>query len=289
MTDERYACGELLSSDNPFWFASEELLTDVLRDEIRLVNELFARHPDLPEFFDLPEATVPQRKACFTVLVHSYLMGEIYETFAGRYIQPLSLGDEEKEALRRTQRLVASDAPAWALEVDQVAELLPSRVYGALPEPLYKGGYGYDSNNQTEVDTIRAAAKTLSSVEQLQVLIGTVVDEQLQRLEARWAVSTIQVSGQMESRGSKRQLTGTQGLGPKKIDLSRWLDGLTEKQHLAFSLKQEYGLGLAEIAARMGVDRKTAYEHINAAATRIDQIRSGESRKANRAKSMPEE
>jgi len=42
-----------------------------------------------------------------------------------------------------------------------------------------------DSNNSTQVETIRAAAKTLSSVEQIQALTGKVVDEQLQRLEGR--------------------------------------------------------------------------------------------------------
>src|ERR1700676_2946769 len=137
--------GESLSSDNPFWFANEELLTDLLRDEIRLVTELFAKCPDLPEFFDVPEATVPQRAACFALLAHCKLMGEIYETFAGRYEQSPSLGDEEKDVLRRTQSLAAPDAPAWVLEVDQVAELLPSRVYDALPEALRRGRFGFDS------------------------------------------------------------------------------------------------------------------------------------------------
>jgi hypothetical protein len=116
-------------------------------------------------------------------------MGEIYETFAGRWEQSPSLGDEEKNVLRRTQSLVAPDAPAWVLEVDQVAELLPSRVYDALPEPLRRGGFGFDSNNSTQVDTIRAAAKTLSSVEQIKALTGKVVDEQLQRLEGRWSAA----------------------------------------------------------------------------------------------------
>ena len=101
-----------MSSYNPFWFADEKLLTDLLRDEIHSVPQLFARYRDLPEFFDMPEATVHQRAACFAVLSHCKLMGEIYETFAGRYEQPPSLGDEEKDVLRRTQNLVAPDAPA---------------------------------------------------------------------------------------------------------------------------------------------------------------------------------
>src|SRR5580698_8138639 len=91
--------GDLLSSGNPFWFANEELLTDLLRDEIHLVTQLFARYPDLREFFDRPDASVEQRAACFTVLAHRTLMDWIDETFLGRYQASPSLGDEEKEIL----------------------------------------------------------------------------------------------------------------------------------------------------------------------------------------------
>jgi DNA-directed RNA polymerase specialized sigma24 family protein len=73
----------------------------------------------------------------------------------------------------------------------------------------------------------------------------------------------------------------------RKADLSRYMHNLTEKQRLAFSLKYEYQLGLAEIASRMGLDRKTAYEHIEAANRKIKQAYSGEKRKA-RARSTPE-
>jgi AcrR family transcriptional regulator len=176
-----------LSSHNPFWFASEELLTDLLRAEIHTITELFERHPDLHEFFDLPEATVPQRAACFVLLAHRELMGEIYETFAGRYEQSPSLGEEEKDVLRRTQNLFDSDAPAWVLEVNEVAEHLPSRICDALPEPLHRGGF-IDSKS-AEAEAIRAAASELSSVQQIQALSGKVLDQQLQRLEGRWAAA----------------------------------------------------------------------------------------------------
>jgi DNA-directed RNA polymerase specialized sigma24 family protein len=116
-----------------------------------------------------------------------------------------------------------------------------------------------------------------------------VLDQQLKRLEGRWAAAILRVPEPSVPKGSKHQLKGAEGLRRKKIDLSRYMHGLTDKQEMAFSLKQEYGLGLTEIASRMGVDRKTAYEHIQAAATKIDQIRSGEKRKANRAKGTPEE
>jgi hypothetical protein len=268
-----------LSFHSPFWFAEEELLTNLLRDEIHLVTQRFAKHPNLPEFFDLPEASVQQRAACFAVLAHRALMNDIYEVFAGRWQQPPSLGDEEKDVLTRTQNLFAADAPVWVLEVNEVAELLPSRIYDSLPEPLRRGGF--NASDPVQVEVIRSAATKLSSVEEIQTLSKKVLDQQLQRLERRWSAATLG--------GSKLQLKGAEGLGRKKIDLSKWMHGLTDKQEMAFSLKQEYGLGLSEIASRMGLDRKTAYEHIHAAATKIDQIRSGEKRKANRAKGTPEE
>ena len=86
---------------------------------------------------------------------------------------------------------------------------------------------------------------------------------------------------------SKRPLKGVDGL-VRKADFSQYMHNLTEKQQLAFSLKFEYELGLAEIASRMGLDRKTAYEHIEAAKRRIDQARSNEKSKARRPKSEDE-
>jgi hypothetical protein len=178
---------DLLSSGNPLWFASEELLTDLLRDEIHLVTQLFARHPDLREFFDLPEASVEQRAACFAVLAHRTLMELIYETFTGRYQPSPSLGDEENDVLRRTQGLVAPDAPAWVLEVDQVAGLLPSRIFDALPEPLRRGGF--HASDPAHVEVIRSAATELSCLQEIQALSRKVLDQQLRRLESRWSTS----------------------------------------------------------------------------------------------------
>jgi len=63
-------------SYSPFWFAKEDLLTDLLRSEIHSILELFAKHPDLREFFDLPEATPQQRAACFEALAHRALMDD---------------------------------------------------------------------------------------------------------------------------------------------------------------------------------------------------------------------
>jgi hypothetical protein len=175
-----------LSSDRPFWFANENLLLDLLRVEIRSISELFASHPDLREFFDAPEATPQQRASCFAVLAHRKLMDAIYETFAGRHEQSPSLGDDEKHALELTRNLVTADAPSWVLEVDQVAELLPSRIYDALPEPLRRGGF--NASTEAEVE-IRAAASKLSNLREIQELSSKVLDQQLKRLERRWSTS----------------------------------------------------------------------------------------------------
>ena len=87
---------------------------------------------------------------------------------------------------------------------------------------------------------------------------------------------------------SKQGLKGTEGLG-NKTDFSQYmLHNFTEKQRLAFSLRYEYGLGLTEIASRMGLDRKTAYEHIEAADRKVSQARSNERGKAHRAKNKNE-
>jgi hypothetical protein len=84
----------------------------------------------------------------------------------------------------------------------------------------------------------------------------------------------------------KHWLKGAEGLVGKS-DFSQYMHNLTEKQQLAFSLKYEYELGLAEIASRMGLDRKTAYEHIKAAESKIEQVRSSEKRKTQRDKNTP--
>jgi len=175
--------GEPLSSHNPFWFANDELLTGLLRDEIHSVAQLFARYPDLPEFFDMPEATVQQRAACFAVLSHCKFMSEIYETFTGRQEQSPSLGDEEKDVLRRTRNLFDSDAPAWVLGVNDVVELLPSRLCDVLPEPLRAGGFGFSRDNPERMQAIQSAINALNTVEAVHALTERVLDQQLQRLQ----------------------------------------------------------------------------------------------------------
>jgi predicted DNA-binding protein YlxM (UPF0122 family) len=104
---------------------------------------------------------------------------------------------------------------------------------------------------------------------------------------AAGAVVTIGVQDETTTRKRrepKRQPKGFEGLRQKKNDYSMYTQTMTEKQHMAFSLRLEYGLPLSKVASRMGVDRKTAYEHIKAATVKVDQLHSSEKRKRNRAK-----
>jgi hypothetical protein len=123
----------------------------------------------------------------------------------------------------------------------------------------------------------------------LEAAIETVRNEET---AAAGAIPAEMAGGQTEGSGnkadSKSRLKGIEGLGPKKSDLSRYMHNLTKKQQLAFSLKYEYELGLGEIASRMEVDRKTAYEHIEAANRKVGQAHSNEKRKARSAKVVDE-
>jgi hypothetical protein len=213
----RFADGEFLSSDNPFWFASEELLIELLREEIHIANQLFAKYPDLPELFDLPDASVEQRAACFALLAHRNLMNEIYETFAGRHQQSPSLGDEEKDVLKRTRSLFDSDAPRWVLEVNEVAELLPTRMCDALPELLRAGGFGFSRDDPERMRAIQSAINTLSTVEKFRALTERVFNQQLERLSKRWSAS-ISALSQPQTVGQPRTTSVTLGKQMRRMN-----------------------------------------------------------------------
>lgn len=172
----------------PFWFTSPELLAELYRSEVNIVARLHTENPEWPKLFDSPEATLPQRSTGFALLAHRELMRIIDETFVGRYEQSPSLGEIETNVLQRTRNLVAPDAPAWVLEMNQVVESLPFRILKALPEPLQSEGW-YTNDSEKEDEAKRSAAMTLSTVEQIQRLTKHVIDQQWERLAARWPVT----------------------------------------------------------------------------------------------------
>jgi predicted DNA-binding protein (UPF0251 family) len=61
-------------------------------------------------------------------------------------------------------------------------------------------------------------------------------------------------------------------LGPKKFDVSRYIDGvkLTEKQREVYELRFEHQLSKTAIAKRMGIHRSTVDEHLALAGTKVD-------------------
>jgi hypothetical protein len=170
---------------DPFWFVSTELLTRVFHSETNVVTQLLARHPDFRDLLDAPEATVPERTACFALLAHRELVGMIDEKFVARSEESPSLDVVESNTLKCTYNLVSADAPAWVLEMKQVVERLPVRIYTSLPEPLRMGGFNKD--NAEQMQAIESAKKTLSNVEQIRALTERVLDQQLQRLVKRWS------------------------------------------------------------------------------------------------------
>src|SRR5712692_8950253 len=108
---------------------------------------------------------------------------------------------------------------------------------------------------------------------ELGAAIETVRNEEIAAAGAIPAWTVGEQQGKGSSKTLKHWLKGVEGL-KRKADLSRYMDNLTEKQRLAFSLKHEYGLGPTEIAARMGIDRKTLREHFDAANKKIEEDRS---------------
>jgi len=166
-----------------FWFANSELLKELFHVELSLLNRLLTQDPELRSLLDTSVATVSDRKTCFTVLAHRMILEMISETFDALY-EKLSLTGEESNTVSATGSLVGSDAPDWVLEMDRVVERLPHHLFGALPQALRVGRFKENDPEQI------AALGTLSTVEQLQVLIESVFGQQLQRLEKRWSAAT---------------------------------------------------------------------------------------------------
>jgi hypothetical protein len=178
-----------LIDTNPFWFVSSEVLTGVYRAEINVIAQLFSNYPALRKFLDTPQATIQQRTTCFELLVHRRIIEVVDETIAALYEKPLTFNEDESRAVSKSANLVTSDAPAWVLEMNAVADWLPTRIHAALPEGLRDHVLCVIDPKKREA-AFRLAEETLGTLEQVQSLIARVFDEQLQRLSERWSVTT---------------------------------------------------------------------------------------------------
>jgi hypothetical protein len=191
-----------LIDTNPFWFVSSEVLTGVYRAEINVIAQLFSNYPALRKFLDTPQATIQQRTTCFELLVHRRIIEVVDETIAALYEKPLTFNEDESRAVSKSANLVTSDAPAWVLEMNAVADWLPTRIHAALPEGLRDHVLCVIDPKKREA-AFRLAEETLGTLEQVQSLIARVFDEQLQRLSERWSVTTLQADSESELDQSK--------------------------------------------------------------------------------------
>jgi hypothetical protein len=173
---------DILNIPDPqsFWFISSELLMEVLRAEIRVVAHFLAEHPELPDWFDDPEIEIEHRKICFAVTARCSVMLNISDTIAARHEPSEALTNEESDTFWRATNLVASDAPAWTLEMNQIVERMPWHLSNALPATLRQQRFDEDSIEQA------SAIRAFSTVGQIQTFIRTVFDQQWKRLEGRW-------------------------------------------------------------------------------------------------------
>jgi hypothetical protein len=262
-----------IAHPQPFWFVEIDLLADLLRAELTKLTTIRDRHTNLHGFFESPDATKSQRKVCFLVLAHGKVLEIISELFASRYEPSPQLSEEHSRILLWVSSLVASDAPDWVLETNRVADRLPEHLKDALPEPLR--AESYNTNDPVRMTAIESAVKVLNTLESLRSLIERVTERQFRRLSLRWAPKV---------KNPKHWLQGTQGLRRKPDSFSRYSDNLTDKQQLAATLRWTHDLGLTEVAARMGVSRKTVAGHLEAATRKMNQSGSNEKRRRGSAK-----
>jgi hypothetical protein len=174
-------------------------------------------------------------------------------------------------------------APAWLFAVGPMVGIGPLKTKHV------------PANNKEETLSAAHTRLLLKGVRRvflgmLGAAINTVRNEEIAAAAAFPSSSLLVHTSESENRKrGKHQPAGTEGLGQKEADLSQWTLGMTDKQQLAFSLKYEYGLRLTEIASRMGIDRTTAREHLDAANRKLNQDRAFEKRRANRSKNNKEE
>lgn len=206
---------------------------------------------------------------------------------SNRYMQPVgsvSFQPGQTASIPLNQPEIASPkfwrAPSWLFAVGAVVGIGPLKTDNVPP---------HDTEAKLSAAHTRLLLKGIRRVFlwKLSAEIETVRNEEVAAAGAI-PVETPGEQARVTNKAPKHWLKGFEGLGPKVADLSRYMHVLTEKQQMAFSLKSEYGLKLAEVASRMGLDRKTAYEHIKAADKRINEAFSSERRKARLAKNPVE-
>lgn len=137
------------------------------------------------------------------------------------------------------------------------------------PEPAgqhFTPATGDESERMSEADTVAWVRKRES-----------VICDRLARQLSNECLDGTMMAGRIAGRKQPMEAPANpKKLGPKKRDLSQYLDAasaLTERQRDCLSLRLEYGLGITEIARRLGIHHATVYEHIAAGKKVLDNDR----------------
>lgn len=212
--------------------------------------------------------------------------------------------DGENQYVRKSASMPIAMGETVSIPIRLAVPLSPPREAWRAPAWLFEvsdalvgvGAIESDQRPNTNSEEKLSEALTLAVLEgamrvflrELKTGINTVRNEEIAAPGAIPGKVVGEQLGVSNDQKGTNQPRGFEGLGPKNLDLSRYAHVLTEKQQLAYSLRLEYGLPLAETASRMGIDRKTAYEHIEAAKKRINEAYSAQRRNARRAKETAE-
>jgi len=166
-------------------------------------------------------------------------------------------------------------APAWLFQISPTLGFIGTLKSTHVP--------AIDSNDKLGAAYSRLVLKLARRL-LLWELGSSVEKAQNEEIAAAGAIPAQRSTGEQarERKKQKHWLKGFEGLPHKEIDLSMYMDRLTERQRMAYSLRKEYQLRLSEVADRMGVNRKTAYEYIESADSKIQQAYSNEKRKSRR-------
>jgi len=131
----------------------------------------------------------------------------------------------------------------------------------------------------------------LEEMESLLWLRGEAWKKAVEQL-ARAAVNRLEkwLGEKPDTTKRRRQPKGFEGLGQKRTDFSMYIAGarLTDKQRDCFSMKYEYGLGVAEIARRLEKHHSSVQYHLEAAKRKMNHSQARERRARKRARTSVE-
>ena len=139
-------------------------------------------------------------------------------------------------------------------------------------EPIFPTGF----STEVQKDLLKRAALDLKEASDVRTETDAKELEYAPALLEATPFQGITEAGRAENpisrkKAAKKYPNGFDGLQRKYVDMSGYLAqaDLTDRQRQCFSLRKEYDLSLEEVAGRLRIDRKTAYEHIHDAEKKL--------------------